>query len=37
MMVGRQRVVNPRTVDDTFVLEMKISGADEPGAEIICR
>jgi hypothetical protein len=37
MMMGRQRVVNPRTVDDTFVLEMKISEADEPGAEIICR
>jgi hypothetical protein len=37
MMMARQRVVNPRTVDDVFVLEMKRSGDDEPGAEIICR
>jgi hypothetical protein len=35
MMMGRRRVVNPSTVDDGFVLEMKISGGDEPGAEII--
>jgi hypothetical protein len=37
MMMGRRRVVNPRTVDDGFVLEMKRSGDDKPGAEIICR
>jgi hypothetical protein len=35
-MIGRRRVVNPCTVDDNFVLEMKRSGHAEPGAEIIC-
>jgi hypothetical protein len=32
MMMGRPRVVNPRTVDDVFVQEMKRSGGDEPGS-----
>jgi hypothetical protein len=42
MMMGLRRIVNPRTVDDVsvlemkrFVLEMKISGDDEPAAQFI--
>jgi hypothetical protein len=36
MMMGPRCVVNPRTVDDFFVSEMKGSGDEEPAAEIIC-
>jgi hypothetical protein len=37
MMMAPRRIVNPRTVDDFSVSEMKRSGDDEPAAEIICR